>query len=109
MYEIEKLLPIALFSLFGLGGVLIMLRLVIEKRMKEQHSDEWVRLGEPKMFSGEPEVNTRFVAYLNKKEFRHLNDEKLERINQIAGIISWAAIPLLLTVVILFLISWRVI
>ncbi|TVZ39047.1 hypothetical protein P886_3434 [Alteromonadaceae bacterium 2753L.S.0a.02] len=61
------------------------------------------------MFSGEPEVNTRFVSYLNKKEFKNLNDGKLEQINRLSGIISWAAIPLLFAVIILSLISWGVI
>ncbi len=73
------------------------------------HPYEWIKLGKPKLFSGDPDVNTRFVAYLNKKEFHHLNDKKLENINRLAGIISWLAIPLFFVVVILFLIRWGVI
>ncbi|WP_044617293.1 hypothetical protein [Gynuella sunshinyii] len=67
MYEVENLLPIAFISLFSLGGLLVALRVLIEKRIERFHPDEWVKLGKPKMFSGEPDVNTRFVVYLNKK------------------------------------------
>ena len=108
MPEFESLLPIAFISLFSFGSLVIFLRILIEKRIERYHPEEWERLRKPKMFSGEPEVNTNFVAYLNKKEYKHLNDEKLEYINRIASIVSWALLPLLLVVVLLFLISWGV-
>ena len=109
MDELTNLLPLAFILLFGLGSILIILRLMIEKRIEQFHPKEWEKLGKPRMFSGEPDLNTKFVAYLNKNEFGHLKDEKLELMNRIAGTLSWLGIPLFLAVVILFLAVWEII